>query len=87
VVLCQVPSGIPARAPHPNAAKLFMEWLMGERYSKLIARDGSEPLREGVAPRKDEPPLATIKSITVTVDEIRKGVPEVIEQWRETFGS
>ncbi len=87
VVLCQVPSGIPARPPHPNAAKLFMEWLMGERYSKLIARDGSEPLREGVAPRKDEPPLATIKSITVTVDEIRKGVPEVIEQWRDTFGS
>ncbi len=87
VVVCQAPSGIPINAPHPAAARLFMEWLMGAHYSQLIARDGSEPLREGVAPRKDQLPLSSIKNITVSVDDIRKGVPEVIEQWRDTFGS
>jgi iron(III) transport system substrate-binding protein len=52
-----------------------------------VAADGSEPLREGVPPRPDEPPLATQKVIPLTVAEIRKGIPEVIEAWRETFGN
>jgi hypothetical protein len=33
------------------------------------------------------PPLSEQKVIPLTVDEIRLGVPEVIEQWRDTFGS
>jgi iron(III) transport system substrate-binding protein len=87
LVLCVTPSAIPANAPHPNAARLFMEWLMNETYSSMIASDGSEPIRVGVPPRADEPPLASQKVIPLTVAEIRKGVPEVIEQWRDTFGS
>ena len=87
LVLCVTPSAIPANAPHPNAGRLFMEWLLSEGYSRLIASDGSEPIRVGVPPRADEPPLAEQKVIHVSVEEIRKGVPEVIEQWRDTFGS
>jgi iron(III) transport system substrate-binding protein len=85
--LCVTPSAIPANAPHPAAARLFMEWLLSEGYSKIVAGDGSEPLRAGVPPRPDEPPLATQKVISLTVAEIRKGIPEVIEAWRETFGN
>jgi iron(III) transport system substrate-binding protein len=87
LVLCVAPSAIPANAPHPNAARVFMEWLLGDSFSRRIAGDGSEPLRFGVPPRPDEPPLASQTVIPLTVEEIRKGVPEVIEQWRETFGS
>ena len=87
LVVCVTPSAIPANAPHPNAGRLFMEWLLSEGYSRLIAADGSEPIRIGVPPRPDEPPLAEQKVIRLTVEEIRKGVPEVIEQWRDTFGS
>jgi len=87
LVVCVTPSAIPANAPHPNAARLFMEWLMGDSYSRLIAGDGSEPIRTGVPPLAGEPPLSSQKVIPVTVDQIRKGVPEVIEQWRDTFGS
>ena len=85
--LCVTPSAIPANAPHPNAARLFMEWLLSEGYSRLIAADGSEPIRGGVEPNAGVPALATQKVIPLTVAEIRKGVPEVIEQWRETFGN
>jgi iron(III) transport system substrate-binding protein len=87
LVVCVTPSAIPANAPHPNAARVFMEWLMGESYSRIIAADGSEPIRVGVPTRPDEPPLASQKVIPLTVAEIRKGVPEVIEAWRDTFGS
>ena len=78
---------IPANAPHPAAARLFMEWLLSEGYSKIVADDGSEPIRAGVPTRPDEPPLATQKVISLTVAEIRKGIPEVIEAWRDTFGN
>jgi len=87
VSLCVTPSAIPANAPHPAAAKLFMEWLMSRGYSKLVSTDGSEPLRADVSPRADEPALSTLKVIPMTVAEIRKGIPEVIEAWRETFGN
>jgi iron(III) transport system substrate-binding protein len=87
LVLCLGPSAIPANAPHPNAARLFLDWLLSDGYSRLIARDGSEPLRVDVPPRPGEPPLQTQKVIPLTVEEIRTGVPEVIEQWRDTFGS
>jgi iron(III) transport system substrate-binding protein len=86
VVLMTFPSAIPAGAPHPNAAKLFMEWLLSEDYSRLIAAQGSEPIHAGVPPRPDEPPLDQQKVLTLTVAEIRKGVPELVEQWRDTFG-
>ena len=86
VVVMVFPSAIPAGAPHPNAARLFMEWMLSEGYSRLIVTDGSEPIRSDVAPRPDEPPLETQKVIALTVEEIRKGVPEVIEQWRDTLG-
>ena len=87
VFVCTGPSAIPANAPHPNAARLFMEWLLGDHYSRLVAFDGSEPLRDGIKPRPDEPLLSSQKILSLTVEEIRKDVPEVIEQWRDTFGS
>ena len=87
VVVMVFPSAIPAHAPHPNAARLFMEWMLGTDYSKMIAKDGSEPIRDDVPPRPDEPPLGSLKMLVPTVEEIRQGVPEVIEQWRDIFGA
>jgi iron(III) transport system substrate-binding protein len=86
VVVMTFPSAIPAGAPHPNAARLFMEWLLSEEYSRLIAAQGSEPIHAGVPPRADQPALDQQKVLTLTVEEIRKGVPELVEQWRDTFG-
>jgi iron(III) transport system substrate-binding protein len=63
-----------------------MEWMLSQEYSRTIAGDGSEPIRADVAPRPDEPPLESQTVIALSAEEIRKGVPEVIEQWRDTFG-
>jgi iron(III) transport system substrate-binding protein len=87
LVLCVTPTAIPAHAPHPNAARLFMEWLLSPDYARMITADGSEPILVGVSPRAGMPPLADQKIIPLTVDEIRTGVPDVIERWRDTFGS
>jgi iron(III) transport system substrate-binding protein len=87
LVLCVTPSGIPAHAPHPHAARLYMEWLLSQDYGRLIAADGSEPIVAGVDPRPGMPPLASVKMVPSTLAEIRSSIPEIIEQWRDTFGS
>ncbi len=86
-VVVVFPSFIPAGAPHSEAAKIFLEWLLSEPVSRQISADGSDPIRAGVAPRPGVPPLDAGKVIQLSVDEIRKGVPEIIEKWRDTFGS
>lgn len=87
LVVCVTPSGIPAAAPHPNAARLFLDWMLSEEYSKLMVADGTEAVRDGVPMRPGVPLLSSQKVIPLTPDEIRKGVPELVERWRETFGS
>ncbi len=87
LVVCVTPSGIPVNAPHPNAARLFMEWLLSDEYSRMMAVDGTEPIRSDVPPRPGVPVLSSQKVIPLTPAEIRKGIPELVEQWRETFGS
>ena len=87
VVVMVFPSAIPARAPHPNAARLFLNWMLGEQYSRMIATDGSEPIHASVAMRPDEPALDGLTVLAPTVDELRDGVPEVVERWRDIFGA
>ncbi len=79
-------SAIIANTKHPNAAKLFMEFL----YSRDTAAEDVEefglPLRRDI----DLPPmiksLQQTKTIRPTIDEIVKGIPELSEKWRDTFG-
>ena len=87
LVLCVTPSAIPINAPHPSAARLFMNWLLSDQYSRLLAVDGTEPIREGVPTKPGVPLIGTQNVIPLTIEEIRKGVPEIVEQWRDTFGS
>ena len=84
--LCVGPSSVMASAPHPNAARLFQDWLIGEEYARLSVANHNDPVRPGMALTSGQKSLDDIAVLSLTVDEIAKGVPEVIEQWRETFG-
>ena len=79
-------SAIIANAPHPNAAKLFMEFQLGPGLSTVVRRFFNPPLRGDVPSPDGVQPLAEIKMIAPTLDEQEKEVPEVRELWRETFG-
>jgi iron(III) transport system substrate-binding protein len=80
------PSAIIANAPHPNAAKLFMEFQHGPGLSTVVRRFFNPPLRPDVPPPDGVQPLAQIKMIAPTLEEQEKGVPEVRDLWRDTFG-
>jgi len=79
-------SAIMANAPHPNAARLFMEFLQSEEVAHLSVEQRAESLRPEVIPLPGAKPFSDVKAFQLSVAEILKGIPEVIEQWRDTFG-
>ncbi len=85
-LLVNSPSGIPSTAPHPNAAKLFMEFAAGPDFSRVTAQFFNLPLRADVPPPAGAKPLDQVKLVFPTAAEIETGVPEVKELWRDTFG-
>lgn len=85
--LCVGPSAVMASAPHPNAARLFQQWLMSDEYARFSVENHNDPIRPGMTLTSGQKSLDQVKMLSLTVAEIAKGVPEVIEQWRDTFGS
>lgn len=84
--LCLGPTSVMASAPHPNAARLFMEWLMNDDFGKLSVANHGDPVHLGLTLTSGQKPLNQVPVLSLTVAEIAKGVPEIVEQWRETFG-
>ncbi len=80
------PSGIMANTKNPNASKLFMEYIMSTDASEVMVEYFSEPVRPEVAPPPGAKSLGEVKTVRPTFQEIQDGIPEVKEQWRDTFG-
>jgi iron(III) transport system substrate-binding protein len=85
-VLILAPSGIMKSAKHPAGARLFMEYLMSVDASKIWVEHFNESMRPEVSPSGGFKSAKDVKPIRPTVEEISKGIPEVIKQWRDTFG-
>jgi iron(III) transport system substrate-binding protein len=64
-----------------------MEFLMSPEASEIDAKHFVIPIRPEVKGAPGTQPIDKIKVIRPTVAEIDKGVPEVIEDWRDTFGN
>jgi iron(III) transport system substrate-binding protein len=86
-VLIIAPSAIVKGTRHPNAAKLFMEYLYSTEASEIDVKHFGLPIRPEVPVGKGEKPMTEVKSIHPTVAQIDKGIPEAIEDWRDTFGN
>ena len=84
--LCLGPTSVMAGAPHPNAARLYMEWLMSDAFGKLSVANHGDPVHPGLVLTSGQKPLDQVPVLSLTVEEVAKGVPEIVEQWRETFG-
>ncbi|WP_179228409.1 ABC transporter substrate-binding protein [Leptolyngbya ohadii] len=80
------PNGILKNAPHPNAAKLFMNFVNSKEYSELVAKYYEQPLRSDVTINGAQT-VAQMNAVTLKPDEIHKGIPDVIRKWRTEFGA
>lgn len=86
-VLIIAPSAIVKGTKHPNAARLFMEYLYSIDAAKINVKHFGVPMRPEVPVAKGEKPVSEVKAIHPTVQQIYKGIPEAIEDWRDTFGN
>jgi len=77
------PSAIVAGAKHPNAARLFMEFLLGTEVAQIEADAFEQSLRPEVPGAK---PLDKIKINRVVTEDILNNLKDVREKWRDTFG-
>ena len=85
-VLMVSASGILKNAPAPNAAKLFMEYLLSREGNEVMVQQHQDPVNKHVKPMAGAKSIADVKTIRPTPVEIEKGIPEVKELFRETFG-
>jgi iron(III) transport system substrate-binding protein len=85
-VLIIAPSGIMKGVKHPNAAKLFMEYLLSPPASKVWVEHFGESIRPEVGPLPGVKSAKDVKVVNPSVEEVAKGIPEVIKAWRDTFG-
>jgi iron(III) transport system substrate-binding protein len=85
-ILMIAPSAILAGAPHPHAARLFMEFLLSRTYAEISVRSRGESLRADVPALPGYKSFRDVKVVHLSVDEVVEGIPKVTEQWRDTFG-
>jgi iron(III) transport system substrate-binding protein len=83
-ILITSPVAVMKQAPHPNAARLFMDFFYSKEYSEALVKSFNYPLRTDVAPANGVK-LERIRWTRNKVDRLATGIPEVIAKWRETF--
>jgi iron(III) transport system substrate-binding protein len=76
------PIGVAAKAPHPNAAKLFVDFMLSEEGQKIIASFGRVPTRRAVPTN-----VANLEKLNFVVDDIGAGddYNKNYEQFRNIF--
>jgi len=80
------PSAIIKGSKSQNAGKLFLNFMLSAEYSKLLAAEFEQVLRPDVPPAPGAKPLAEVKVISPSVDEITQQMPATKEKWKEIFG-
>ena len=85
-VIVPGPVGILANSTHPNAARLFTNFMYSKEYSQALVTTSNYPLRDDVAPPTGVPKLDKIKILANTVDQLTKELPVAVTKWRTVLG-
>ena len=80
------PTGIVATTIHPNAAALFVEYMLSKEAATITSGEFTTSVRNDVTPGPGIFPLGKLKGITKNPTELNEKLSELIEKWRDTFG-
>jgi iron(III) transport system substrate-binding protein len=79
------PTVIIKGAGHPNAAKAFAEFMIGDVVQKLFPSEGIYAARADVEPPPGNPPLGQLKLLPVDYDQIEKDAKTLKMRFNEIF--
>jgi iron(III) transport system substrate-binding protein len=63
-----------------------MEFLLGRECGDIMVQQHQDPVNKHTKLPAGARPLNDVKTIRPTYEEILKGIPEVKDQFRDTFG-
>lgn len=88
VPLVVSPTAIAKDAPHPNAAKLFTEFMFAKESQQLLAdKEGLYTGHPEVTYPTDKPKLKELKLLPADADELEKRNNEIKKRFTEYFGA
>lgn len=88
VPLVVSPIAIAKESPHPNAAKLFVEFIFSKESQQLLAdREGLYTGHPEVTYPADKPKLKDLKLLPADPDELEKRNAEIKKRFVEIFGA
>jgi iron(III) transport system substrate-binding protein len=88
VPLVVSPVAIAKDAPHPNAAKLFTEFIFSKESQQLLAdKEGLYTGHPDVTYPADKPKLKDLKLLAPNADELEKRNAEIKKRFTEFFGA
>jgi iron(III) transport system substrate-binding protein len=81
------PIAIPKNAPHPAAAKLFLNWRLSKDGQTLMQNGlGMRSVRTDMDPPKGLPPTAEVGILILDPKEVNAKRPEIVKRWQALFG-
>ena len=80
------PQAILKNAPHPNAAKIFVDWLFSLESQQILATRGLYVGHSGVKYPAAQVPLDKLKLMTISPEEATKMRKPLRKYFREKFG-
>ena len=88
MVLVFSPTAIMSFAPHPNAARLFTDFIFTREIQQVMAEaEGLYAAHLEVTYPPDRPKLGELKVQTVDPEEIERRTEEVKKRFAELFGA
>jgi iron(III) transport system substrate-binding protein len=85
-VLLVGPTALIKGAKHPNAGKLFINYLLTPEAAKVIVGEFEQAVIADAPAPPSGVPLKDIKTISSPPDEILRELPGIKEKWRDLFG-
>ena len=79
------PTAVIKGSPHPNAARAFAEFMIGDAVQKLFPGEGIYAARADIEPPPGNLPLGQIKLIGVDYDQIEKDSAALKKKFNEIF--
>ncbi len=80
------PTAILAKAPHPNAAKVFSDFLFSREAQQLMANTGLYVANPNVEYPKEMVPLKNVRLLPLSPEDAVKMRKPVAENFRQKFG-
>lgn len=79
------PTAVIKGSPHPNAAKVFANFMLSDTAQKLFPADGGYSARVDIGPPADSPQLKDVKPMAIDYNQIEKDSVAVKRQFNEIF--